>query len=559
MKPIIYQVFPRWFTNTVTNTVPDGDISQNGCGKLNHFTPTLLRAIRNLGVTHIWYTGIIEHATATSYEQFGIKSSTPSVVKGKAGSPYAIRDYYDIAPDLAEDVPGRMKEFEKLVLRTHEAGLKVILDFVPNHVAREYFSDAKPRGTEDFGAHDNTDVAFSPDNSFYYMPGQEFISPTGANDYREFPAKATGNDCFTAAPSVNDWYETVKLNYGIDYRDGSQHFSPIPATWQKMLHILRYWAKKGVDAFRCDMAFMVPLEFWHWATEQIKKEFPSIQFIAEIYDTGLYRPFIEYGGFDYLYDKVTLYDTLCAILRGNAPASAITSCWQTVDGINNHMLHFLENHDELRLASSQFMGSAMETLPALIVSATISSAPFMIYAGQELGENAPDAEGFSGHDGRTTIFDYWSIPSLRRWYNGGKCNSSRLLKQEKSLRKTYKKVLNLCNTEKAVACGQFYDLMYVNYNNLDPRFQYVYLRHFKDETILIAVNFSDDTAELNINIPRHAFDFLKIADGNYSATELLTEEKAQLTISSTRQIPVTIRPHGAVMWKFENCGNFSSK
>ena len=564
MKPVIYQLLPRLFSNTCETCVPNGDIEQNGVGKLNDITPRVLKSIKDLGVTHVWYTGVIEHAHATDYSQYGIVRDNPYVVKGKAGSPYAISDYYDIDPDIAVDVPDRMEEFENLVKRTHDAGLKVIIDFVPNHVARRYHSDVKPSGIEDFGVNDDNTYFFSPKNDFYYIPRQKF-SPSiylgeGEAAYSEFPAKASGNDCFTAFPSQNDWYETVKLNYGVDYGDGSRHFEPIPPVWFKMLNILRYWASKGIDGFRCDMAFMVPTEFWKWSIPNVREKYPEILFIAEIYDVGLYREFINVG-FDYLYDKVNLYDTLQGIQCSQVSAAQITNCWQAVDGIGDKMLNFLENHDEQRFASMQFAGNADLVTPSLIVSSTISNGPVMIYMGQELGEKAADAEGFSGLDGRTTIFDYWSVPTLRRWYNEGKPGISKLTKQEKSLRKLYSTILNICNTESAISSGMFFDLMYVNYNNgkFNPHRQFAYLRGDEKATIVIAVNFDNIDVDVEINIPELALKMLNIPEGEIEATELLTGEKAKKVLSS--QIPFATKiPHNsAVMWKIAHHAEKCSK
>ena len=564
MKPVIYQLLPRLFSNTCETCVPNGDIEQNGVGKLNDITPRVLKSIKDLGVTHVWYTGVIEHAHATDYSQYGIVRDNPYVVKGKAGSPYAISDYYDIDPDIAVDVPDRMEEFENLVKRTHDAGLKVIIDFVPNHVARRYHSDVKPSGIEDFGVNDDNTYFFSPKNDFYYIPRQKF-SPSiylgeGEAAYTEFPAKASGNDCFTAFPSQNDWYETVKLNYGVDYGDGSRHFEPIPPVWFKMLNVLRYWASKGIDGFRCDMAFMVPTEFWKWAIPNVREKYPEILFIAEIYDVGLYREFINVG-FDYLYDKVNLYDTLRGIQCSQVSAAQITNCWQAVDGIGDKMLNFLENHDEQRFASMQFAGNADLVTPSLIVSSTISTGPVMIYMGQELGEKAAEAEGFSGLDGRTTIFDYWSVPTLRRWYNEGKPGISKLTKQEKSLRKLYSTILNICNTESAISSGMFFDLMYVNYNNgkFNPHLQFAYLRGDEKATIVIAVNFDNIDVDVEINIPDLALKMLNIPEGEIEATELLTGEKAKKVLSS--QIPFATKiPHNsAVMWKIAHHAEKCSK
>ena len=299
-KFVIYQVLPRLFGNYNTTRKYNGTLAENGCGKFNNFTNKALGEIKKLGATHIWYTGILEHATKTDYSAYGIIPNHTGVIKGNAGSPYAIKDYYDVCPDLAENVDNRMQEFEALIDRTHQNGLKVLIDFIPNHVAREYKSDKKPKGVKDLGENDNKDVAFSPENNFYYIPNQKFNPSFNTNNFEEFPAKATGNDQFTASPSQFDWYETVKLNYGVDYLNGREkHFVPIPNTWYKMLDILEFWAKKNIDGFRADMAEMVPVEFWGWVIPQIKKINPEIIFIAEVYNPAEYRNYISNGKFDY--------------------------------------------------------------------------------------------------------------------------------------------------------------------------------------------------------------------------------------------------------------------
>ncbi len=548
-KAFIYQLMPRWFTNCNEKCVPNGSIRQNGCGKFNEIDESKLRSIKSLGATHVWYTGIIEHATATDYSRQGITPCNAHVVKGKAGSPYAIRDYYDVCPDFAVKVKDRMKEFEALIERTHRVGLKVIIDFVPNHVAREYESDAKPVGVQDLGENDNPMMFFDPKNNFFYITGQEFAPVgvdlgSGEKAYREYPARATGNDCYSASPSRNDWYETVKLNYGIDPWNGSTHFDPVPPTWDKMLDILKFWTAKGVDGFRCDMAHMVPVAFWHWAIKQIKAINPDIVFIAEIYDVALYRSYIHEGGFDYLYDKVTLYDTLRGILCDGWPASDLTRCWQTVEGIGDHMLNFLENHDEQRIASKQFCGNPFKALPALVVSATMSKCPYMVYAGQELGEPAADAEGYSGMDGRTTIFDYWSVPSLRRWHQG------KPTAPERQLRTMYRKILNLCNSEKTLAKGDFFDVMYVNHDTLDTRRQYAYLRHCDGAMSLVVANFGDEAVNTGVCIPGHALDCARMASGEYNITELLSGEISTGTLSGDSVMPVQVPAHSARIYRF---------
>ena len=302
---------------------------------------------------------------------------------------------------------------------------------------------------------------------------------------------------------------------------------------------------------RCDMVHMVPVEFWNWAIAQIKLRYPHIIFIAEIYDVALYRQYINYGGFDYLYDKVTLYDTLRNIVTGNGTsAAALTGCWQTVDDIRDHMLHFLENHDEQRFASPQFAGRADIVLPALVVSATFDRGPMMIYMGQELGEQALDAEGYSGHDGRTTIFDYWSIEKIRRHLAKGTCRG-KLSVDEKKLRQIYAKVLHLCNDSPAIKLGNFFDLMYVNYDNpgINPHYHYAYMRGDGNETFLIVCNFESNDAGINVIIPRAAFDYLHLQPGRYNATEALSNQKANLDIQPDCPVCVHVPAHGATLWR----------
>lgn len=556
-KLIIYQVFPRILTNDNAACVPAGTYRQNGCGKMNDFTGELLGAIRELGANCVWYTGIIEHATKTAFHS--IPADNPHIVKGEAGSPYAIRDYYDVDPALAVDVERRMAEFEALVARTHSAGMKVLVDFVPNHTARVYQSDCAPRGVRDFGSQDDTTLSFSPRNNYYYITNQQFAPSidlgSGANAYREFPAKATGNDCFTAFCSEYDWYETAKLNYGHDYASGTDHFDPIPPTWLQMRDILLHWAAKGVDGFRCDMVFMVPQAFWHWAIREVKEKYPDIIFIGEIYDVGLYRSFLDYCGFDYLYDKVNLYDTLVGIERHGYSAARLTGCWQTVDGIGDRMLNFLENHDEVRYGSREFAGDPLRVTPSLVTSALMSRSPFMIYYGQELGESAEDNEGFAGDNCRSTIFDYWSYVTMRRWYNHGKCDGAGLNAHQQWLRSRYARVLNICNSEKCVSEGGFFDLMYVNLQNpgLNPHDTFAFLRYTGDEALLVIANFSDEERKTEVVIPSLAFEMAGLPEGRIRVQELLTDTASEISLSPDYPAAVRVGARDAVILKF-SCG-----
>ena len=546
-KLIIYQIFTRLYGNRNTTRQENGSIVENGCGKMNDFTPSTLKKIREMGVSHIWYTGIIRHATQTDYTAYGIPKNHPAIVKGKAGSPYAITDYYDIDPDLAVDVNHRMQEFELLIERTHQAGMKVIIDFVPNHVARQYHSICKPEGVKDLGEEDNPENGFDPQNNFYYCPGQRFtpyfdLYHGEQEPYIEEPAKATGNDCFNNAPGTNDWYETVKLNYGLDYYAGRVgHFTPIPNTWSKMTDILLFWAKKGVDGFRCDMAEMVPAAFWQWATDKVKFAYPQIIFVGEVYNPAEYRNYLA-AGFDYLYDKVGMYDTLREVMQGHRSTHAITGAWQATDDIRDHMLYFLENHDEQRIASSFFVGDAQKGVPGLVVSALLQQNPMMIYFGQEYGERGMEKEGFSGNDGRTTIFDYWSVDTIVR------AAQRKLTTQEKQLKTIYDKVISIATNEKAIVSGACFDLMYVNgqYNH-----EYAFIRKAGAEVLLVVANFADSDQTVGITIPGHAFDFLNLKEKNVSATDLLSEGKQKLSLNRDEAVAINVQGNNAVVLKFK--------
>jgi len=523
MKKIaIYQVFTRLFGNTNQTNHLFGSRETNGVGKMADFTGLALQEIKALGITHIWFTGIIEHARCQGDDIYGLAGTNPSIVKGRAGSPYAITDYYDVDPDLAVDASNRMNEFVELVDRTHQNGLKVIIDFVPNHVSRVYHSDIFPE--RDFGISDKRFVSFSPTNDFYYIPNEVLHLPSNAGTilnsdpreaYYEFPAKATGNDQFTANPSIHDWYETVKLNYGIDYqgRTGT-YFKPVPPVWDKMVDILKYWAALNVDGFRCDMAEMVPVEFWNYAIPKIKNRFPDIFFIAEVYNPSLYHDYIEKGKFDYLYDKIGLYDTLRNIIVSNWPASTISNCWHSLDGLDSHMLRFMENHDEQRIASHFFASNPFFAIPAMVVSATLNNGPVMLYFGQEVGEPASGASGYSGDDGRTTIFDYYSVPEFQKWVDDGTFKGRGLSLEQHRLRNLYKQLLATASNQPVFSEGKFYDIMWANNapGGLNTHDIYAYLRYNQETIMLVVVNFhKTDSHRFILKIPEHAFNEMGIS------------------------------------------------
>lgn len=547
-KVIIYQVFTRLYGNRNTTRKENGTLEENGSGKMADFTSKVLKDISQMGITHIWYTGIIRHATQTDYSMYGIPRQHPAIVKGRAGSPYAITDYYDVDPDLAVDVKQRMTEFEQLVERTHRAGLKMIIDFVPNHVARQYRSICKPRKVVDLGEADDPQKGFDPQNNFYYCPGERFspyfdLYAGEEQPYLEEPAKATGNDHFDNAPGRNDWYETVKLNYGVDYYAGRRGcFTPMPDTWRKMTDILLFWAKKGVDGFRCDMAEMVPAEFWAYATAEVKKKYKDIVFVGEVYNPHEYRHYLQ-SGFDWLYDKVGMYDTMRNVICHHQSPFDISRAWQQTDDIRDHMLYFLENHDEQRIASDFFAADGNKGVPGMIASVLMQQNPFMLYAGEEYGERGMDHEGFSGNDGRTTIFDYWSVDTLCR------AASKQLTPEEQQLFDIHKKTMLIARKQKAIGEGVFFDLMYVN-----PHLQrqYAFLRRHEKDLLLVVVNFDDVDVDIRVNIPAHAFDYLEMKEKKVVVTDLLTGEKDDMVLEKDNHVRMTIKARGGRVWKTTN-------
>ena len=515
-KVIIYQMLPRLWGNIGGKNIKNGTLKDNGCGKFSSIDTISLEYLRSLGVSHVWYTGIIRHATAEDSD--GCTPSSADWVKGRAGSPYSITDYYDVNPYLADEPENRMEEFHKLVERTHAAGLKVIIDFVPNHVARDYgrFAAAHPAptGMAALGESDDKSVHWKDSNDFFYYPGIPLALPIQDQTYMEMPAMASGNS-YTSSPGVNDWYDTIKLNYCDSHTE----------TWEKMYDIVNFWAGQGVDGFRCDMVELVPPAFFKWLISRIKKDRPDLLFVAEVYQKTLYSKYIREIGFDLLYDKSGIYDTLRAIVEKNAKdsgvpvedwqsAKRITWNWQSLGDLQPYMLNFLENHDEQRFASDFFGCDARNSYAALYTALYMNNAPFMLYAGEEVGERGMDNEGFSGRDGRTSIFDWWAPSSLTRLYKYIHGEKKALTPEEETMLDTYRKALKFAAEDNAVSKGTFYDLCYCNYasDGFNPDRHFAFLRDFEDETLLIVCNFSKNDADMKISIPEHAFNWMKMPE-----------------------------------------------
>jgi glycosidase len=584
-KAVVYQVFTRLFGNKNTTNKPWGTIEENGVGKFNDFTDKALQEIKKLGVTHIWYTGVPHHDVIRDYTKYGISNDDPDVVKGRAGSPYAVKDYYNVNPDLAVNPAKRLEEFEELIARTHKNGLKVIIDIVPNHIARNYHSLSNPKGIKDFGVDDDTSVEYARNNNFYYIPGKAFEVPT-SDTYRplggeqnplidgkftEFPAKWTGNGSRQAKPDINDWYETVKVNYGIkpdgskdfpelpagyDTKDYKEHFAywkdkDVPSSWKKFRDIALYWTAKGVDGFRYDMAEMVPYEFWSYMNSAIKMKNPNAFLLAEVYNPKEYRNYIKQGKMDYLYDKVETYDHLKAVIQGNAMPDPLSEIQKNMMDIEHHMLHFLDNHDEQRLASKEFAGTPEKGKPLMVVSATISSSPTMVYFGQEVGEAGNENGGF-GTRSRTSIFDYVGVPSHQRWMNGGKFDGGQLSQKEKELRDFYSRLLNFTLKSEALM-GKFQEIQTINRNetkNYDSGL-YSYVRYSDSEKLIVVANFSwVTTSNFKLIVPADVISKWSLADGNYTVTDQLYGSTAELNVTKgVGTIKLSVKPSESFIFK----------
>ncbi|MDP4957894.1 MAG: alpha-amylase family protein [Algoriphagus sp.] len=583
MKPkkiVVYQVFTRLFGNTNTSNIPWGTKEQNGVGKFNDFTDTALAEIKKLGVSHIWYTGVPHHGVIGDFPEIGLTSDDPDVIKGRAGSPYAVRDYYQVNPDLAVDVTRRMEEFEALIARTHKQDMKVIIDIVPNHVSRHYEGKNNPAGVLDFGAKDDTNLAYTKNNNFYYLPGKAFQVPAPKNGYQplggaahplsdgkfeEFPAKWTGNGSRLAQPDFYDWYETVKVNYGVSPEgvkdfvalpeeastlDVQAHFDfwkgkEVPDSWIKFKDITQFWLSKGVDGFRFDMAEMVPVEFWSYLNSHIKVKYPDAFLLAEVYNPSLYRDYIHKGKMDYLYDKVELYDTLKHIMQGHGSTDNLVPILEGLSDIEHHMLHFLENHDEQRIASPEFAGNPWKALPAMVVSATSTTAPTMIYFGQEVGEPGAEMAGF-GQPSRTSIFDYIGVPQHQKWVNGGKFDGGQLSDNEKALRNYYSEVLNFTRNSYALM-GAYQDLHRYN-RSKNPAYTdktFAYARWDKEQKLLVVTNF-DESQSVNtiLHLSPELLKAWNLTPGNREIQEVLFGKKTtQLRVDAQgAQIDLVLGP-----------------
>lgn len=524
IKPVIYQLVVRYFGNVNTTNQTDGSLAVNGCGRFNDVSDKAIQSLRDLGATYLWLTGCIRQATLTDYSGSGMPADHPDVVKGLAGSMYAVRDYYDVCPDYAQQIPNRIAEFEALVRRIHQAGLKVIIDFIPNHVARAYHSVSNP--TSDFGLHDDQSQSFSATNQFFYLPGRRltlsrpwYWNPPGIIFDGQFPPedgkpghtpKVTGNNCACANPPDSSWYETIKLNYGFDFQSGTKVFVPRPATWDLMDGILAFWQAKGVDGFRCDMAYYIPVEAWKYLISAARStgRDASCLFIAEAYPGGGNDVPVHdlddliAAGFDAFYHS-TAYDKLKQLYQGHA---SLDDYDQTITPLSDVQrpcrLAYLEEHDERRIASSiqpnesnsaSGFGSAEAGYQLAPVHYLFSRGPLLFFNGQEVGEPGAGIEGFNRDDGRTTTVDYWCMPEFAKWVNGHLYDGQVLSQSQKNLRGYYRDLLALC--QDVSICGDgYWGLRYFNRTDRfgdcpDDLYTFARFVEGSGRLILVAANF----------------------------------------------------------------------
>ncbi len=588
----IYELFVRLFGNNNNCRKPNGTLHENGCGKFNDITDRAIASIAEMGFTHIWLMGVIRHATTSSFDLPGFGSDKTDLMKGLAGSPYAIKDYFDVAPDLATNPADRLVEFSALVERIHNAGLHVLIDFVGNHVSRAYASQVRP--DLDFGAQDLCSTFFSTANNFFYLqpsanggPPLQLptydrhtnrpISPTckvtndcdGLFEGETTFGRVTGNNAVTWSPSLNDWYETVKLNYGYDFTGRTtpdRHFPhsrnatlAVPDTWAKMDAVLAHWQALGVDGFRCDMAHMIPPEFWAWSIARARNRNPATFFMAEAYNDYFVvettapevlalgnRPLfygLLHAGFNAVYGHDT-YRAIKNLYDGTSWANDIDA---TVGNgfVSFNSVAYAENHDEIRLASQAGWGNiGMQVgIPASTVLFTLGRGPILFYNGQEVGEPALDAEGFSGADGRTSIFDYWSMPELSKWVNGGEFDEQLLSAPQRSLRQTYAHLLAV-SADEVFRTGDFFGLNLPNVANpaygrlpgetASGHWLYAFLRYSPScaRVYLVMANFhrSHTFTSLNLSLPLEALRFLNCNDGAaFALTDRLLQNEAKAT------------------------------
>jgi glycosidase len=240
--------------------------------------------------------------------------------KGTIGSPYAVRDYYGINPDF-----GTADDLKRLVTESHKRGLKVIIDIVANHTAWDNVMMAHPE--------------------FYKQD-------------------ASGK----VIPPVPEWTDVAGLNYN----------NTKLRTY--MIDMLKHWVKDfDLDGFRCDVAYMVPTDFWEQARTELEKVKPDIMMLAEAT-----KPELLTKAFDIDYSW-PLHATLNKVMLEGAPASDLKASFeQSLKEFPRGSLHLRisDNHDEARAVARFGIRGALATQ---VLMFTLDGVP-LVYNGMEVGD-----------------------------------------------------------------------------------------------------------------------------------------------------------------------------
>jgi len=313
----------------------------------------------------------------------------------------------------------------------------------------------------------------------------------------------------------------VKLNYGHDFRKGAntselEDLDSVPDTWLKLDQVIEYWQSMGVDGFRCDMAHMVPISFWKWLVARGRDRDEHVYFTGEAYDSdptkltegNVLHQLLD-SGFDSVYDSRS-YDLVKGIYEEGKWANDLDELLWDHKRLHK-MLRYIENHDEVRVASPGNWGdwgaSVGKAATAVIMGTGRSG--MLLYSGQEVAENAAEAEGFSKADGRSSIFDYWSGEQLCKWTNQLKFDGGRLDQYQQDLRAWYAWWYNLMH-EPEFRCGEVFGLN--NYNKENTKFGrlegetvsghwiYAYLRYTEELISLVVVNLHPEIEWENLTV-----------------------------------------------------------
>lgn len=272
-----------------------------------------LPEIKSLGIDMIWLLPI---------HPIGEKKR-----KGEHGSPYAIKDYYEVSPHI-----GTKEDFRNLVEAAHEHDMKIILDLVLNHT--------------------------SPDSVLAEKHPDWFIQDEEGNPRAE----------------NEDWWDVVDLDW------------ENKKVWEYCAEMMEYWVKDlDIDGYRCDVADLMPDDFWKMSIARLEKIKPDVLMLAE--STS---PRQHLNGFDITYNE-SLYDTAVSVCNGGLPATALQhACLAAKYGYpeNAPRLLFVENHDKPR-AMTAFGGPERVKL-ASVLTATLPGIP-LLYTGTEVGAD-PDRD-----------------------------------------------------------------------------------------------------------------------------------------------------------------------